>query len=160
MRNSTVRRVVDWFKVYQGCASEKNEKLTSLYGKLIEEEMAECRAAFAEGNVVEIYDAVGDIVWVCLGYLYYANMIDEDELQDGRGKFEIGISHAFKTISFLEDLVGGDTLDKIINVIADSNFTKSKSVQTEGEKAWKIIKWDKYEEPRIAELIVSLQDWV
>ena len=58
MRNSTVRRVVDWFKVYQGCASEKNEKLTSLYGKLIEEEMGECRTAFAQGDVVEIYDAV------------------------------------------------------------------------------------------------------
>lgn len=157
MRNSIVKKIVDWGKKYQWCASVETTSLSSLYSKLIDEEIDELNTAFATWNIEEIYDAVGDIAWVCILQAYYSGMVEEKELDKGNKSFEYWISRAYKTLSFIEDLVGTQTLEGILEVIYSSNATKSLALQSDGEKKGKVIKGENYVPPKIAQFIEGLQ---
>ncbi len=144
MKIRTTYRIMKWFDEFQWDQDET--KMLELYLKLIEEEVDELDEAIKNKDLVEILDAIWDIVFVANWYMFFG--------WEWRKWMET-VQFAFNTLSLtnLEQNKYADFLDELMNVICDSNFTKTKDKQTEWEKVGKIIKWNNFQEPKIVELI-------
>jgi len=130
----------DWFEEYQDhhWDMESYEWLVDLYWKLIKEEEDEFLEALKNKDIIEMYDAIADIIFVKAWHDYfYSKYID---VYTDYNNFINGIIEDYSI--FDKDCVL-ECLDEVLR----SNFTKSKEQQKEWEKIWKIIKWPAYEAP-------------
>ena len=124
-----IDRIINWYNEYQGWDNKE------LYEKLIIEEVNETDNALKDKNLVEYLDWIGDVYWVSVIYNYL----------DKNYKYDIfDVEYYLWKLYFKWNKK--DIMFDLINVIADSNFTKSKDKQT-GEKEWKIIKWENFIPP-------------
>ena len=145
MKLKTLNRIIEWIEKYQPNLSKK--EWAELYSELIYEEYEELKNAIKEKNLVETLDAVWDLLWVKVWEIYFK--WDDIELYYN----EINATKSDLTI-YLEWPINVDNLlDELINEIADSNFTKSFELQTEGEKVWKVVKWPNFKKPDIQKII-------
>lgn len=132
----TLERTNKWFSQYQPNLS--NEEWQILYKKLIQEELDETNLALKENNLVEFLDWCIDLYWVIQWYKYFW-WWDVDI-----NPFEI----MFNNINYVWwQLVQESLVYKLINAVADSNFTKTLELQTEWEKVGKVIKWPNFVPP-------------
>ena len=138
MQTKTYERVIDWLQSYQW--DEDKDDMIKLYDNLILEELWEMKEAALSLDIVEYLDWLWDTLWVAIIYSYLSWIIPEiyiiEELSwtcnyDGKWNSEIELS----------------IIDELINVIADSNYTKIKDKQIEWEKKGKIIKWPNFVPP-------------
>lgn len=126
-----IDRIIQWFKEYQG--TENINETIQLYQKLIIEESDETEKALKNKNLVEYLDWIWDVYWVSVIYNY---------LNKNYNYIIFDVDYYFKNIWFAwKDKIQTkkEIMFDLINVIADSNFTKSKIKKT-WEKKWKIIK--------------------
>ena len=108
--------------------------------------------AIGKNNLVEILDAIGDILWVNIWYAYSGWIKDEIDWVECRKNDAIQNIRNYVNWKLDWDVVI-KLLDNIMDEIADSNFTKIKKKQTGGEKEWKIKKWPNFKEPDIQKII-------
>ena len=150
MKLKTLNRILNWFNEYQG--DEPKEKMIKLYKNLIEEEEKEIEKAIKENNLVEILDAIWDVLWVNIWYAYFWWVKDEIDWIECRK--DDAIRNIREYVSWDLDFdIEIELLDDIMNEIADSNYTKVKEKQTEWEKIGKIKKWPNFKKPDIQRII-------
>ena len=124
-------RIIEWLHKYM--SSYSNAEWVNLYESKIKEELEETNTALQENNLVEFLDWCIDLFWVIKWYEYFWWDIFWLQINP----FEI----LFNNIKFdSEELLKISLINDLINVIADSNFTK--------ELSWnEIIKWKDFINP-------------
>jgi len=130
-------RINKWFEEYQSDCDR--DDMAELYYKLINEEIWELKTAIMKWDIIEIYDAIWDIAWVAQWYVYFW-WCSQIILQEAK---------------IYMNLLDINILYELLDVIADSNFTKTKEKQTEWWKIGKIKKWENYKPPKIREFLIS-----
>ena len=130
-------RVLNWFEEYQG--DQDVVAMSDLYLKLIDEEQDEILEALVNLDLVEVLDGIGDTLWVSMWYAFFSKAVTD-----------------FDAIAYLDSIcnynwkwseVSLHLINDLMNVIADSNYTKIKDKQTEWEKKGKIIKGPNFVPP-------------
>jgi len=141
------KRITDWFDHYQGNQDPAN--MVKLYERLIEEEAEELHEAVKSSNIEELLDAYADLVWVNIGYRYFLHKIRGYSVNDLECELVfdriVGRENPLRHLIML-----------CLEEVARSNWTKSLGLQTDGEKAGKVIKGPNYEKP---DLIAVLSNY-
>mgnify|MGYP002152398690 CR=1 FL=1 len=141
--------IIRWYKEYQPWM--KNEDWKALYLKLIEEEMNEVEEALKNRNLEEYLDGIGDVYWVATIYFYLAGEIDNDTY---------ALLFSFFWATNLKPRKWKEVMDAIMKEIVKSNFTKSLELQSDWEKAGKVVKGEKFKAPCFKRIIKKWNlDW-
>lgn len=133
-----LNRITNWFKEYQWNIDRESWK--ELYLKLIQEELDETNLALKENNLVEFLDWCIDLFWVMQWYKYFWWNLDDIKIEP----FIIMFNNI--NVSF-NDIITSNLIIDLINVVADSNYTKVLELQTKWEKVGKVIKGPNFVSP-------------
>ena len=137
MKQTTIDRVNNWFTEYQW--EQDVIAMSDLYLKLIDEENAEILEALEQMDLVETLDWLWDTLWVAMWYTYFSKIIHDFDI--------IATLDSIYNYDWKQTWLWIDLVDELMNIIADSNYTKVKDMQTEWEKKWKIIKGPNFISP-------------
>jgi len=151
MKAYTLWKILNWFDKYQW--NEDPDKMAILYEKLIDEEEKELSVALWNRDLVETLDAIWDILWVNIWYIYFKwnNIFNitsrtDDALEAIEELLLIWDKNIVNWLVILDDLM---------NEISNSNYTKITEKQTEWEKIGKIKKWPNFKKPDINKIILK-----
>ena len=137
MKQTTIDRVNNWFTEYQW--EQDVVAMSDLYLKLIDEENSEILEALEQMDLVETLDWLWDTLWVAMWYTYFSKIIHDFDI--------IATLDSICNYDWKQTWLWIDLVDDLMNIIADSNYTKVKDMQTEWEKKWKIIKGPNFISP-------------
>ena len=145
MELKTLMLILKWFDEYQW--DEDVNKMKMLYEKLIEEEQDELLEAIKNKDIVEILDAIWDILWVSIWYIYFNWWIALEVWYVEDDSMDIILSMIKWNIS----------AKKLLNIlmmeIVTSNYSKIKQKEHKWEKIWKILKWPNFIRPDINKIV-------
>jgi hypothetical protein len=113
MKNSTVKKILE---------SDKSAPFDIEYEPL--------NKAFKKGENIEYF--IGETVVTLIKKLSGFNQIEKEDYADLRGNLEYGISHSFRELSFIEDFVGKDNVDRFVLNYLKFSFDKSEKVDKIG----------------------------
>ena len=139
-KKEIIKNPFDWFAEYQNLMTW--EEWVELYWKLIEEEQDEFIDALKNKDLIEVYDAVADILFVSAWEQYFVT----------RWKFEIDFEEFIRTEYWI-DMFNRDCVLECLEEVTRSNFTKSKQLAKDWEKIWKVIKWENYSAPNLLPIL-------
>ena len=137
MKQTTIDRVNNWFTEYQW--EQDVIAMSDLYLKLIDEENAEILEALEQMDLVETLDWLWDTLWVAMWYTFFSKIIHDFDI--------IATLDSICNYYWKQTWLWIYLVDELMNIIADSNYTKVKDMQTEWEKKWKIIKGPNFISP-------------
>ena len=137
----------DFFAEYQPKMTSK--KWVELYTKLIQEEQDEFLEALKNKDIIEMYDAVADLIWVKAWLEYFLYLWETTNWKKVcTSNWELFINERHFINMFNRECVL-----ECINEVSRSNFTKSKELRTDWEKIGKIIKWPNYSAPKLEPIL-------
>jgi len=137
----------DWFEEYQWDMDWF--EWVKLYDMLTEEEEEEFQEAIANKNVVEMYDAVVDIIWVRAWVKYFYNKWEwKPALKEG--DFD---DFYYNDCDYIVSMFWLDCVNECLQEVLRSNFTKSKELAKDWDKIWKVIKWPNYSRPNLEPIL-------
>lgn len=142
MNLQIVDRIIEWYKTYQGELNK--DEAVKLYEKLIEEELAETSLAVKNKDVIEFLDWVWDVYWVMIIYFYLLGETDYSAILS---------LESYLGATNLKERKRREVLNEVLSEIIKSNFSKELSLQTEGEKVGKVIKWPNFVKPNIKRIV-------
>lgn len=136
-------QILKWFDKYH--LWEDDERMAELYSVLIDEEVWETLQAIYKGDVVESFDWLWDVYWVCMWAINYYQKLWEDQ-----------IVYWYEQWCRLIRKLMWEYFEPVMIEISESNHSKEFWGKAENGK---ISKWPKFKRPNILRAIWYEDNW-